>query len=108
MNATLTENAGPADNAVSPWHAGEIKLQRAVGVAERMQEVGQRVIRRFMPDQHRAFFSQLPFVALGAVDHDGDVWATLVAGAPGFRWCNAKLRAPWHRQLQPGNEPLLH
>jgi ferredoxin-NADP reductase/predicted pyridoxine 5'-phosphate oxidase superfamily flavin-nucleotide-binding protein len=94
VNATLTENAGPADNAVSPWHAGEIKLQRAVGVAERMQEVGQRVIRRFMPDQHRAFFSQLPFVALGAVDHDGDVWATLVAGAPGF------LQAPTERTLQ--------
>jgi ferredoxin-NADP reductase/predicted pyridoxine 5'-phosphate oxidase superfamily flavin-nucleotide-binding protein len=37
-----------------------------------------------MPDQHRAFFAQLPFVALGSVDRDGDVWATLIAGKPGF------------------------
>ena len=94
MNAILTGNAGSTGNAASPWHAGEMKLQRAVGVAERMQEVGRRVIRRFMPDQHRTFFSQLPFVALGAVDHDGDVWATLVAGAPGF------LHAPTERTLQ--------
>lgn len=86
-------SANSTDNAVSPWHAGELKLQRAVGVAERMQDVGRRVIRRFMPDQHRTFFSQLPFVALGAVDHEGDVWATLVAGKPGF------LHAPTARTL---------
>ncbi|MFL9919123.1 pyridoxamine 5'-phosphate oxidase family protein [Paraburkholderia fungorum] len=82
------------DNTRSPWHAGELKLQRAVGVAERMEDVGRRVLRRFMPDQHRTFFPQLPFVALGAVDHDGDVWATLVAGMPGF------LHAPTEHTLR--------
>lgn len=78
MSAPLT---GPAS---SPWHAGELELQRALGVAERMHDVGRRVIRDFMQDQHRAFFQQLPFVALGSVDSDGEVWATLIAGTPGF------------------------
>jgi hypothetical protein len=31
-----------------------------------MDEVGKRVIRGAMPDQHRAFFTQLSFVVLGA------------------------------------------
>lgn len=90
------------DNTRSPWHAGELKLQRVVGVAERMEDLGRRVLRRFMPDQHRTFFPQLPFVALGAVDHDGDVWATLVAGMPGF------LHAPTEHTLRVELVPDLH
>ncbi|HVE07629.1 MAG TPA: pyridoxamine 5'-phosphate oxidase family protein [Paraburkholderia sp.] len=74
-----------ADNqSTAPWHGGEVALQQRVGVAERMRELGTRVVRKFMPDQHRAFFAQLPFVVLGAVDDAGDVWATLLAGQPGF------------------------
>lgn len=68
----------------SPWHDGEVALQRSAGVAERMADVGRRVIRDYMPDQHRTFFAQLPFVVLGSVDTQGDVWATLRANAPGF------------------------
>lgn len=68
----------------SPWHAGEIAMQRTVGVAERMADVGRRVIRNHLIDQHRQFYPLLPFVALGAVDAQGDAWATLRAGAPGF------------------------
>jgi uncharacterized protein len=72
------------DDPGSTWHAGEVALQRQAGVADRMKDLGRRVVRDYMPDQHRAFFAQLPFVALGSVDPDGDVWATLVAGKPGF------------------------
>ncbi|ALP67779.1 pyridoxamine 5'-phosphate oxidase family protein [Paraburkholderia caribensis] len=68
----------------SPWHAGELALQEKVGVAAKMQELGRRVIRDYMPDQHRTFYRQLPFIVAGAVADDGDVWATLVAGQPGF------------------------
>ncbi|MBI2253403.1 MAG: pyridoxamine 5'-phosphate oxidase family protein [Proteobacteria bacterium] len=70
--------------SASPWHDGEVALQRSAGVAERMADVGRRVIRDYMPDQHRDFFAQLPFVVLGSVDAQGDVWATLRANAPGF------------------------
>ncbi|MDQ0009823.1 ferredoxin-NADP reductase/predicted pyridoxine 5'-phosphate oxidase superfamily flavin-nucleotide-binding protein [Luteibacter jiangsuensis] len=66
------------------WHEGETFIQEKVGVAERMAVVGQRVVRDFMPEQHREFYEQLPFVVLGSVDAHGDPWATLLAGMPGF------------------------
>jgi ferredoxin-NADP reductase/predicted pyridoxine 5'-phosphate oxidase superfamily flavin-nucleotide-binding protein len=66
------------------WHEGETFLQEKVGVAERMAIVGKRVVRDFMPDQHREFYAQLPFVVLGSVDANGDPWATLLVGTPGF------------------------
>ena len=68
----------------SVWHAGEIALQQQAGVAERMADIGQRVIRDYMPDQHRDFFAQLPFVVAGSVDRNGDAWATLLEGHAGF------------------------
>jgi len=68
----------------APWHAGEIHLQKAIGVDGRMAEMGPRVIRDYMPDQHRQFYAQLPFLVLGSVDHADNVWATLVSGSPGF------------------------
>ncbi|MDH4438826.1 MAG: pyridoxamine 5'-phosphate oxidase family protein [Rhizobium sp.] len=66
------------------WHEGEIYLQEKVGVVERMASVGQRVIRDFMPDQHRDFYAQLPYIVVGSVDRSGDAWATLLEGNPGF------------------------
>ena len=69
---------------LSTWHPGEMAIQQQVGVAERMEDVGRRVVRDFMPDQHRAFYAQIPFIVAGTVDPQGDAWATLIAGAPGF------------------------
>lgn len=74
---TATEDA-------SPWHAGEQALQRQAGVAARMEEVGRRVLRDHLIEQHRAFYPQLPFIVLGTVDGEGDAWATVRADTPGF------------------------
>lgn len=68
----------------SPWHAGEQQLQAHVGVAERMEAFGRKVIRTWMPDQHREFYQQLPFMLYGAVDPDGRPWASVLEGASGF------------------------
>jgi len=68
----------------SIWHEGEKFIQEKLGVAERMEGVGQRVIRDFMPEQHREFYAQLPFMVLGSVDGEGDAWATFIEGRPGF------------------------
>jgi len=73
----------PISNA-SPWHEGEIALQRRAGVAERMETVGRRVLRDHLIDQHREFYPQLPFIVAGAVDPSGNAWATVLAGRPGF------------------------
>ena len=74
----------PITNPRSPWHAGEKHLQATVGMTERMEAHGQKVIRDFMPDQHRAFYHQLPFMIAGAVDGQGRPWATLIEGPEGF------------------------
>ena len=49
-----------------------------------MEQVGRKVIRDFLPDQHRLFYPRLPFLVLGAVDGEGRPWATVVCGDPGF------------------------
>lgn len=72
------------EKPASPFHGGEQELQRHIGAAERMDAVGRRVIRDHMPEQHRDFFAQLPFILIGAVDPADNVWATLATGDPGF------------------------
>lgn len=41
-------------------------------------------IRDFMPEQHRHFFAQLPYLFVGAADKAGWPLATLLSGHPGF------------------------
>lgn len=72
------------DPTPSPFHPGEVRLQRTLGVAARMEAFGRRVIRDHLPDQHRDFYRQLPFLVAGAVDPAGDAWATILTGPEGF------------------------
>ncbi|MFK3793788.1 pyridoxamine 5'-phosphate oxidase family protein [Pseudomonas piscis] len=83
----------------SPWHAGERQLQAQAGVAERMEAFGAKVIRQAMPDQHRQFYQQLPFILVGAVDADGSPWASILEGPPGF------ARAPQDTRLRLDSLP---
>lgn len=71
-------------HASSPFHPGEIAVQARAGMDRRADIGGRRGIRDRMPDQHRAFFAQLPFLAVGSVDAAGAPWASLLAGMPGF------------------------
>lgn len=66
------------------WHEGERALQLRAGVGARMADVGARVLRDHMPDQHREFFAQLPFLLAGTVDTVGQPWVSVLAGPPGF------------------------
>lgn len=83
----------------SPWHSGERALQAKVGVAERMEALGKRVIRDYMPDQHREFYQHLPCLILGAVDAEGWPWATLLDAQSGF------IQSPDARQLHIARPP---
>lgn len=95
------------NNAVSrsPWHEGELALQRVVGVEQQMSAVGSKVVRPFLTPQLQSFFPQLPFVAAAAVDSDGWPWVTLLEGSPGF------VHAPDESRLDlaltpPADDPL--
>lgn len=83
----------------SPWHSGERALQAKVGVAERMETLGTRVIRDYMPDQHREFYEHLPYLILGAVDNEGWPWATLLDAQSGF------IQSPDARRLDITRRP---
>lgn len=76
------ETAG-ASAVKSVFHRGELALQQRAGVLEKMAARSQ-VIRSAMPDQHREFFSQLPFLIVGSVDRQQQPWASIVTGDPGF------------------------
>ena len=68
----------------SPFHPGERQVQERLGVRDEMEDFARRVVRNYMPDQHREFYAELPFVLIGSVDGQGRPWASLLAGRPGF------------------------
>jgi predicted pyridoxine 5'-phosphate oxidase superfamily flavin-nucleotide-binding protein len=83
----------------SPFHAGEAAVQDRIGVRVRQEEVGRRVIRDFMPDQHRSFFEQLPLMLIGGLDERARPWASVLTGPPGF------MTSPDSRRLQVKAQP---
>ena len=69
---------------LSPFHSGEREVQTRVGAREFSEHLGQRMIRDYLPGDHKAFFSQLPFVLIGASDAQGRPWASILVGRAGF------------------------
>ena len=68
----------------SPFHAGELAIQARMGIQERMDRQGRRMIREYLPEQHRQFFAQLAYIIVGTVDKSGAPWASILTGEPGF------------------------
>jgi uncharacterized protein len=85
--------------STSPFHPGEQKLQARFGLRERIEQTGRRMVRDFMPDQHREFFEKLPFLIVGSLDLERRPWASILVGGPGF------VRSPDPRRLQIAAQP---
>ena len=68
----------------SPFHAGEQAMQERLGVREKVERFGRKVIRDHLIEQHRTFYAKLPFLLLGSRDETGQPWASILAGRPGF------------------------
>jgi len=68
----------------SPFHEGEQRIQARLGVRDEIEPWARQVVRGLLPDQHREFYAQLPFLVVAARDGLGAPWATLLAGEPGF------------------------
>ena len=43
--------------AKSPFHRGEKEIQSRLGIEEKMGELGRRMIRDHMPQEHQVFYS---------------------------------------------------
>lgn len=84
----------------TPYHEGEQELQARFGLREKMDQIGRRVIRDFMPDEHRELFAQLPWLLVGSLDDAGRPWASVLTGDPGF------IASPDSQSLQVSATPL--
>ena len=65
------------------YHAGELGVQVRAGVQEEAQQV-ERVIKTTMNPVAQEFLGQQPMAFVASVDAEGGVWASVVAGPPGF------------------------
>ena len=63
----------------APFNSDELAAQVLAGGGPRGNG-----IHDFMPDQHRAFLAQQPYIFVGAIDAEGSPLATLLCGRPGF------------------------
>jgi hypothetical protein len=68
----------------APFHAGEMALQERAGSRTHLARVGDKIMRDYMPDQHRELFAQLPFLIVGSLDDQARPWASILTGRPGF------------------------
>ena len=81
---TKTTLSDSSASGSSPFHRGEQAIQSRLGVRDKMERFGSRVIRDYMPEQHQSFYQQLPFVFVGHADKDGWPWASILFNKPGF------------------------
>lgn len=88
------------DGLATVFHEGEQYIQEKLGVRERMEIFGQRVIRDHFPQQHREFYGQLSFLFAGHADAEGQVWASILCGDNGF------ISTPDERTIKIDTKPL--
>ncbi len=67
----------------NPYHEGELLVQQHVGEAREAQQNG-RVVADTILKGALNFIEQQPFVVLGSVDCQQNVWASVLFGRPGF------------------------
>ena len=67
----------------SPFHWGERMVQERLGVRE-IEDWARKVVRDYLPEQHRTFHTALPFLVVAARDSVGRPWVTLLEGPDGF------------------------
>jgi ferredoxin-NADP reductase/predicted pyridoxine 5'-phosphate oxidase superfamily flavin-nucleotide-binding protein len=75
--------SGTSNRDQSPFHPGEQKVQKRLGVRD-IEDWARKVVRDYLPEEHRAFHTALPFLVVAARDAQGRPWATLLTGPEGF------------------------
>lgn len=80
---------------INPFHEGERAAQERAGVGNVAEWAG-GFIRDYLPEQHRAFHTALPFLVVSGGDDAGRTWITLVEGPDGY----ATSPDPQHVQLE--------
>jgi len=85
--------------SASPFHVGEQRIQERLGVRA-IEDWARKVVRPYLPEEHRAFYTALPFLVAAARDARGRPWATLLVGREGF------VTSPDPRSLRIEAQPV--
>ena len=67
----------------SPFHRGEQEVQARLGVRD-IEDWARKIVRPYLPEEHRAFHTSLPFLVAAARDGQDRPWVTLLTGPAGF------------------------
>jgi ferredoxin-NADP reductase/predicted pyridoxine 5'-phosphate oxidase superfamily flavin-nucleotide-binding protein len=70
-------------DSLSPFHLGEQQVQERLGVRD-IEDWARKVVRRYLPEEHRAFHTSQPFLIAAARDTQGRPWVTMLSGPDGF------------------------
>lgn len=97
----------PSDTIPSAFHHGEHAMQTRLGVRDQLEQLGARLMRDHMPDQHRELFAKLPMVLLGSMDDKGQPWASVLTRAQGLMTSSSAQQLDIHT-LPLANDPLAH
>ena len=74
----------PINQSPSPFHSGEQAIHERLGIAPQVEQLGRRMIRDHLPEQHQKLYRQLPYLVVGSSDANGQPSASLLTGAAGF------------------------
>ncbi|MBL4621331.1 MAG: pyridoxamine 5'-phosphate oxidase family protein [Immundisolibacteraceae bacterium] len=77
----MTTLTGPS---ASPFHSGEQAIHQRLGIGPQVEQLGRRMIRDHLPEQHQQFYRQLPYLVVGSSDTNGQPSASLLTGPAGF------------------------
>ncbi len=77
----------------NPFHGGELQVQQRANELEEGQRNGRVVADSIMKGALK-FVAQQPMVVFGSVDHEQNVWASVMFGPPGF------VTAPNERRVE--------
>ena len=86
-------------DTASPFHHGEQKVQERLGVRD-IEAWARKVVHDHLPEQHRDFYTSLPFLVVSARDGKGRPWVTLLDGPDGF------VNSPDPRHLVIESKPV--
>lgn len=90
----------------SPYHAGEITVQKRVGVGEQARDL-EGMYRDVIPPAVAEFLAQHPFAVLSSEDATGNMWASPLAGNGIFSVPDAQNLSIHLDQLDPQLDPAL-
>jgi ferredoxin-NADP reductase/predicted pyridoxine 5'-phosphate oxidase superfamily flavin-nucleotide-binding protein len=68
----------PLNWPTNPFHMGEVEVQKRLGVQDHVMSYAPKVVRPYMPDQHRMFYQSQPFLVVAARDEHNRMWSSLI------------------------------